>query len=118
MTENSDSVQATVPRDIVVTNRSLENGNIEAWMNVIQSYESLHPDHEVIIYYEGVAVNNMISLYKMEQARNPNGFQLVVRAPDGNWKDVAKLYRYLVDGASANYERFIKKDIYQVLKLF
>ena len=60
----------------------------------------------------------MISLYKMEQTPNPNGFQMVVKAEDGNWKDVAKLYRFMVEGASPRFERFINKDMYQVLNLF
>jgi hypothetical protein len=118
MSETADSSQSTAPRDIIITNRGLENGNVEAWINIIQSYNAVHPDHEVVIFYEGTAVNNMISLFKMEQAPNSNGFQMVVKANDGNWKNVAKLYRFLVEGASPRFERFIIKDMYQVLKLF
>lgn len=118
MSETANNGQTTAPRDIIVTNRALENGNVEAWINIIQSYNAAHPDHEVVIYYEGTAVNNMISLFKMQKAPNPNGFQMVVKARDGNLKDVAKLYRFLVEGGSARFERFIQKDMYQVLKLF
>lgn len=118
MSETEDTEQSTAPRDIVITNRTLENGNIEAWINIIQSYNSVHPNHHVIIYYEGSAINNMISLYKMEKTADLNAFQLVVTALDGDWKDVAKLYRYLVEGASPRFERLINKDMYQVLKLF
>ena len=118
MSETVGAIQSTAPREIIVTNRSLENGNVEAWINIIQSYIALHPDHEVVIYYEGTVVNNMISLFKMEQAPDTKGFQMVVKARDGNWKDVAKLYRFMVEGASPRYARFIDKDMYQVLKLF
>ena len=118
MTQIGDTTQSTAPRDIVITNRSLENGNIEAWINIIQSYNAVHPEHQVIIYYEGTVISNMISLFKMEQNPNLNGFQMVVKAQDGDWKNVAKLYRFLVEGASPRFEQFIKKDVYQVLKLF
>ena len=118
MTENAGAGQMTAPRDIVITNRSLEYGNIESWINIIESYSRSHPEHEVIIFYEGEEVSNMISLFKLHDQPNLNGFQLVVRAPDGNWKDVAKLYRFMVEGASARFHRFIGKEMYQVLNLF
>lgn len=108
----------TAPRDIVITNPNFEYGNVEAWINVIESYRQSHPDHEVVILYEGVAVQNMISLFKMETEPNRQGFQMMVKAPDSNWKDVAKLYRLLVEGASPNFRKFIGKEMYQVLKLF
>ena len=108
----------TAPRDIVITNPNFEYGNVEAWINVIESYRQIHPEHEVIIFYEGEQVQSMISLFKMEQKPDRQGFQMMVHAPDGNWKDVAKLYRLLVEGASPNFHKFIGKEMYQVLKLF
>ncbi len=108
----------TAPRDIVITNPNFEYGNVEAWINVIESYRQLHPEHEVVIIYDGKPVQNMISLFKMESAPNRQGFQMTVKAPDANWKDVAKLYRLLVEGASPNFRRFLGKEMYQVLKLF
>lgn len=118
MPEIANTTQSTAPRDIIITNRSVENGNVEAWINIIQSYGTVHPEHEVVIFYEGSAVNNLISLFKLAETPNPGGFQMVVKARDGNWKDVAKLYRLLVEGASPRFERFINKDMYRVLKLF
>jgi len=106
------------PRDIVISNPEFTNGNVEAWINIIDSYREVHPDHHVIILYEGEIVNNMISLFKLEGPPNRQGFQMTVRAPDGNWKDVAKLYRLLVEGASPNFHKFIGKEMYRVLKLF
>ena len=117
MTEETEILQ-TAPRDIVVTNKTIEYGNIEAWINIIESYKSIHPGHDVVIMYEGEAVRNIFTLYKMDDDPNLNGFQLIVRAADGNWKDVPKLYRFLVEGASPKYDRYIEKEMYQVLKLF
>jgi hypothetical protein len=108
----------TVPREIVVTNRALEYGNIEAWSNIISSYRQLHPDHEVTILYEGEPVNSILSLYKLGDSVNLMGFQLVVSAPDASWKDVPKLYRHLVEGASVHFQKYIEKDLHRVLKLF
>ena len=108
----------TAPRDIVITNPNFEFGNVEAWINVIASYRQSHPEHEVVILYEGTTVQSMISLFKMEETPNRQGFQMRVKAPDSNWKDVAKLYRFLVEGASPNFHRFLGKEMYQVLKLF
>jgi hypothetical protein len=119
MTENAEKpTYRTVPREIVITNRTLEYGNIEAWTSIIASYRQRHPDHEVLILYEGEPVNSMLSLYKRHDKLNLNGFQLAVSAPDADWKDVPKLYRYLVEGASPAYRKFIEKEMFRVLDLF
>ena len=119
MVDTTDIIVAkTEPREIVITNDALEYGNIEAWSNVIASYGQKHPDHQVIILYEGDPVHSVISLFKKSPNLNTNGFKLVVAAPDSNWKDVAKLYRYLVEGAGPNFNRFIQREIHQVRKLF
>jgi hypothetical protein len=119
MTETAEKpAYRTVPREIVITNRSLEYGNIEAWTSIIASYRQLHPEHDVLILYEGQPVVSMISLYKRGDKLNLGGFQLAVSAPDANWKDVPKLYRYLVEGASPAFGKFIEKEMYRVLDLF
>ena len=115
---NDTIVNTTEPREIVITNDALEFGNIEAWSNVIASYGQKHPDHQVIILYEGEVVHSVITLFKRSPNLNTHGFKLVVAAPDSNWKDVPKLYRYLVEGAGPNFNRFIHREIHQVLKLF
>ena len=117
MTEQEQMAQ-TAPRDIVVTNPSIEYGNVEAWINIIQSYNEVHPEHRVLIFYEGQPVQNLISLFKMENPANRDGFEMAVSAPDSNWKDVAKLFRFLVEGASPRFQQFINKEMYQVLSLF
>jgi len=72
----------------------------------------------VVILYEGEEVHNILAMFKMHKHPNRFAFQLVVRATDSNWKDVPKLYRFLVEGGSNKYNRYIEKDLYQVLKLF
>ena len=118
MTEESDTIHQTSPREIVVTNAALEYGNIEAWTNIIASYHQRHPGHRVIIIYDGEPVSSVVSLFKMGEALNPHAFQMSVAAPDALWKDVPKLYRYLVEGGGAGYGKFLQREIHRVLNLF
>lgn len=114
----ASEIAQTAPRDLVVTNRAIEFGNIEAWMNIVESYEQSHPGHEVVFLYEGETVHNLITFFKMDSQPNREAFQVLVSAPDANLKDVPKLYRFLVEGGSNRFERYIQKETYQVLKLF
>ena len=116
--EEEGSYVETSPRDIVITNSTLEYGNIEAWINIIESYTTANPDHEVVILYESEPVKSLFTLFKMESSINRAGFQVKVRASDGNLKEVPKLYRLLVEGGGPAYKQFIKKEVYQVLHLF
>jgi len=106
------------PRNLVVTNELLEFGNIEAWLNIIRSYKSLHPTHRVILYYKGEVVNNLINLFKLGRPVAAEGFQLEVAAPDEDFTHEPKLFRLLVEGAGPDYERFIIHELHTVLKLF
>ena len=108
----------TEPRDIIISNSTLEYGNIEAWINIIESYHAANPEHHVVILYEAEPVKSLFSLFKRETTINKAAFQVKVYAPDGNLKNVPKLYRFLVEGGGAGYKQFIKKEVYQVLHLF
>ncbi len=118
MTENEDNPAITEPRPIAVTNSAFAYGNIEAWINIIGSYRREHPEHRVSILYHGEAVNNLISLFKLQAGPGEDDFHLVVAAPDRNLKDVPKLYRLLVEGASSHFGQFIQKEAFKVLDLF
>ena len=118
MTEYSELPAVTKPRAIVVSNDVFVYGNIEAWINIIESYRQKHPEHRVSILYKGEPVNNLVTLFKMQRAPDDDAFELVVTAPDKSLKDVPKLYRLLVEGAGPNYERFIQKEAFKVLTLF
>ena len=119
MTETTEkTVNKTAPREIVVTNSVLEYGNIEAWTNIIASYQQRHPEHQVIILYEGEPVSSVVSLFKLGKNLNPHGFQMAVAAADTEWKDVPKLYRYLVEASGPGFGKFLQREIHRVLKLF
>lgn len=108
----------TSRKKIIISVSNFAFGNIEAWINIIASYKEKHPNHHVLIYYEGLLVMNMIALFKMVSTPNREGFTFAVQAPDKNIKDVPRLYRFLVEGASDNFHPFIGKEIYKTLELF
>jgi hypothetical protein len=105
-------------RPIVVSASPMRFGNFEAWINIIQAYRLRHPEHIVRIRYKGDPVNNLVELFKI--ARNPDttAFEVEVDITDGNYKDLAKLYRHLAEGASEDFTRYITKEMFQVLRLF
>ena len=105
-------------RPIVVSADPMKFGNFEAWINIIQSYRQRHPDHFVRIRYRNEPVNNLVELFKI--ARNPDthAFEVEVDVTDGDYRDLAKLYRHLAEGAGQDYERYIAKELFQVLRLF
>lgn len=114
--ESQDDTLST-PRTIPISN-ILEFGNIEAWMNIIQSYKAAHPGHTVSILYQDQTVLNLVRLYRLRDSLSHDEFQLLVRAPDDDRKDVKKLFRLMVEGAGPNYKAFINKELYRVLTLF
>ena len=118
MSETGNPTMSTNPRPIANSNDEFLFGNIEAWIKIIQSYEVKHPDHRVLISYRGEPVNDLISLFKQTMKPGDEDFKLVVATPDDNTKDVPKLYRLLVEGASPNFERFIQREAFKVLDLF
>ncbi|MDH5753508.1 MAG: hypothetical protein OEZ59_13950 [Deltaproteobacteria bacterium] len=106
------------PRRIPVASEKIIFGHLEAWANIIRSYQATHPSHRVMLRYEDEAVLSLMELFKMAGRLNPQGFELVVAAADHNLKDVPKLVRYLVEGASDSYNQFIRRDVHQVQPLF
>jgi hypothetical protein len=105
-------------RPIVVSAQPMRFGNFEAWINIIQSYQQRHPQHHVRIRYKGDPVNNLVELFKI--ARNPDtgAFAVEVDVTDGDYRDLAKLYRLLAEGGGPDYERYLAKELFQVLRLF
>ncbi|MBI3994070.1 MAG: hypothetical protein HY342_12420 [Candidatus Lambdaproteobacteria bacterium] len=101
---------------VQVTNELFHNGNVEAWKNIVESYKSKFPDMEVHIFHDGKKVNNINSLFKWGKVNN--GDVLLFSVSGEEIKGVAKLQRYLFEGASARYNNFLKKDVNKVLNLF
>jgi len=101
---------------VVVANELFHNGNVEAWKRIVASYCAKYPALQVYIYYEGERILDINSLFKWGKVKHGSSIQFAV---SGNEiKDVAKLQRYLVQGASNQFEAFLHGPVNNVLKLF
>lgn len=101
---------------VQVTNELFHNGNVEAWKNIIESYKVKFPGIEVYIFHDGQKVNNINALFKWGKVKN--GDVILFSCAGESIKGIAKLQRYLFEGASLRYETFLKKDVNKVLNLF
>ncbi len=101
---------------VAVTNELFHNGNVEAWKRIIASYKAAHPSLEVNVYYDGERIMNINSLFKWGKVKHGSSIQFAVVGVD--IKDVAKLQRYLMQGASPQFEAFLHGPVSTVLKLF
>ena len=101
---------------VQVSNELFHNGNVEAWKNVIESYQAKHPDCNVIVYHEGELIQDLNSLFKWGKVKH--GGLIFFQIAGANIKNVSRLQKYLFEGASKRYEAFIKKDINKILNLF
>ncbi|AEJ19289.1 hypothetical protein [Gracilinema caldarium] len=112
----TSALRMTPMYSVVVQNELFHNGNVEAWKRIIESYKTKYPDLEVYIYYEGERIININSLFKWGKVKHGSTIQFAVAGKD--IKDVAKLQRYLMQGASPQFEAFLKGPVSTVLKLF
>ncbi|MBN1835130.1 MAG: hypothetical protein JW820_04715 [Spirochaetales bacterium] len=101
---------------IPVTNELFHNGNVEAWKKVIASYNQKYPGLEVFIFYEGERIHDINTLFKWGKVKHGSMIMIAVAGED--IKDVAKLQRYLRQGASPAFEAFLKFPVNTVLNLF
>jgi len=101
---------------VVVQNELFHNGNVEAWKRIIASYKAKHPALEVFIYYEGERILDINSLFKWGKVKHGSAIEFAVAGNE--IQDVAKLQRYLAQGASKQYEAFLHGQVNTVLKLF
>jgi hypothetical protein len=109
-------VRMTPMYSVVVANELFHNGNVEAWKRIVASYCAKYPDLQVYIYYEGERILDINSLFKWGKVKHGSSIQFAV---SGNEiKDVAKLQRYLVQGASNQFEAFLHGPVNNVLRLF
>jgi hypothetical protein len=109
-------VRMTPMYSVVVTNELFHNGNVEAWKRIIASYNAKYPALQVYIYYEGERILDINSLFKWGKVKHGSAIQFAVSGND--IKDVAKLQRYLVQGASHQFEAFLRGPVSSVLRLF
>ena len=101
---------------VVVQNELFHNGNVEAWKRIIASYNMKNPDLEVLVYYDGERITNLNALFKWGKVKHGSTIQFAVAGED--IKDVAKLQRYLAQGASPMFEAFLRGPVNAVLPLF
>jgi len=101
---------------VVVQNELFHNGNVEAWKRIVASYKATHPDLDVFIYYENERILDINSLFKWGKVKHGSAIEFAVAGSD--IKDVAKLQRYLAQGASHMFEAFLRGPVNAVLKLF
>ena len=109
-------VRMTPMYSVVVANELFHNGNVEAWKRIVASYNAKYPELQVYIYYEGERILDINSLFKWGKVKHGSSIQFAVSGND--IKDVAKLQRYLVQGASKQFEAFLHGPVNNVLKLF
>jgi hypothetical protein len=101
---------------VVVQNELFHNGNVEAWKRIIASYKAKHPNLEVFIYYETERILDINSLFKWGKVKHGSAIEFAVAGNE--IQDVAKLQRYLAQGASHQFEAFLRGPVNTVLTLF
>ncbi len=101
---------------VQVTNELFHNGNVEAWKNIIEAYETKYPSCKVIVYHEGELIQDLNSLFKWGKVKH--GGVIMFQVVGDNIKGVSRLQKYLYEGASPRFESFLKKDVNKVLNLF
>ncbi|UCF97135.1 MAG: hypothetical protein JSV89_18470 [Spirochaetaceae bacterium] len=101
---------------IPVSNELFHNGNVEAWKKIIQSYNAKYPGCEVFIFYEGERIHDINTLFKWGKVKH--GSTIMIALAGEEIKDLAKLQRYLRQGASPAFEAFLRFPVNTVLNLF
>jgi hypothetical protein len=109
-------VKMTPRYAVVVQNELFHNGNVEAWKRIIASYNAAYPSLQVYIYYDGERILDINSLFKWGKVKHGSAIEFAVAGNE--IKDVAKLQRYLAQGASHMFEAFLRGPVNNVLKLF
>ena len=113
---SSGSMRMTPMYSVVVSNELFHNGNVEAWKKIISSYNAKYPELQVFIYYEGERILDINTLFKWGKVKHGSSIQFAVMGSEV--KDVAKLQRYLIQGASNSFEGFLKGQASTALRLF
>ncbi len=101
---------------IPVSNELFHNGNVEAWKRIIASYRAKHPGLDVFIFYDGERIHDINTLFKWGKVKH--GSAIMIAVAGENIQDVAKLQRYLRQGASPMFEAFLRFPVNTVLNLF
>ncbi|MDH4120919.1 MAG: hypothetical protein OEV94_04365 [Deltaproteobacteria bacterium] len=114
--DGGNRARMTPKYSIQVTNELFHNGNVEAWKNIIESFKVKFTTLEVHIFHDGEKVNDINSLFKWGKVKH--GDVLLFSISGEEIQGVAKLQRYLFEGASPRFHNFLKKDVNKALNLF
>ncbi len=101
---------------VVVSNELFHNGNVEAWKRIIRSYNARYPNLQVFIYYDGERIVDINTLFKWGKVKHGSCIQFCVAGED--IQDLAKLSRYFRQGASPQFEAFLRGSPDTVMNLF
>ncbi len=110
------SKKLTAKIAVNVTNELFHNGNVEAWKRIIESYKFKYPHLDVLIWYEGERINDINALFKWGKVKH--GVPIMFSVAGDNPTDIAKLRKYLFEGASSRFEAFLHGGPGTVLQLF
>ncbi len=114
--ENRLPVRETPRYAVPVTNEFFHYGNVEAWRNIIDHYQEKHPNLKVRVFHKDKPIHRIGTLFKWGKVSVGDVIQFSVTGPE--FKNVAKLKKYLSIGASPRYSPFIKKRLNDSLNLF
>ena len=101
---------------VIVANELFHNGNVEAWKKIIASYEMQHKGLKVHVFYDGEIINDINTLFKWGKVKHGTSILFSVSGED--IRNIAKLRRYLLQGASHRFEDFLKVPPNKILNLF
>ncbi len=113
---NQRPLQTTPRYAVPVTNELFHYGNVEAWQNIIESYQKKYGDLRVQVFHREKPVYRISSLFKWGKVVVGDVIYFSVSGTE--FKDMAKLKKYLTIGASSRFMPFIKKSANGSLDLF
>lgn len=108
--------RVTPQYQVQVTNELFHNGNVEAWKKIVLSYTTEYPTSDVMIWYDGERIHDINALFKWGKVKS--GTSILFSVAGDEIQDVAKLRRYLFEGASPRFEVFLQGGVDRVLDLF
>lgn len=101
---------------VPVSNELFHNGNVEAWKRIIRSYKAKYPTAEVMVFYDGERIVDINTLFKWGKVKHGSSIQFAVSAEEIT--DLSKLSKYFRQGASPQFEAFLRGSPDTVLNLF
>lgn len=101
---------------VLVTNELFHNGNLEAWKKIIASYNAIYPQHKVNVYYDQELIHDLNALFEWGKVKTGTNIYFSISG-DGS-PDVVKLKKYLSEGASPRFKKFLGGAPNAVLSLF